>query len=83
MPRVSDAAGDVTVLLERVREGEPGAADELFGQLYGELKRIAGSLFRSQRSEHEHRRQGAELRIGFSHDRSDQVDDRTGTVAHR
>lgn len=52
MRRVSDAAGDVTVLLQRVRAGEPGAADALFGRLYGELKRIAGSLFRSQRSEH-------------------------------
>jgi len=49
---VPEARGNVTVLLERVREGRAGAADELFALLYGDLHRVAQSLFRSQRPGH-------------------------------
>lgn len=39
-------------LLADVRRGAPGAADEAFRRLYGEMRRIAGGLFRSQKAEH-------------------------------
>lgn len=45
-------AGEVTVLLRRLKAGESGAAEELFALLYSELRAIAGSLFRSQRQDH-------------------------------
>jgi len=44
--------GDVTVLLERLRGGEPEAANELFGLCYGELRGLAGAIFRSQKKGH-------------------------------
>jgi RNA polymerase sigma factor (TIGR02999 family) len=44
--------GDVTLILNRVREGREDASGELFGLLYGELRGLASSLFRSQRSSH-------------------------------
>jgi len=44
--------GDVTVLLHRLRDGEPDAGSELFGMLYGELRALAGAIFRSQRASH-------------------------------
>ena len=44
--------GDVTVLLHRLREGEPDAASALFDRLYGELRGLANALFRSQRRDH-------------------------------
>jgi RNA polymerase sigma factor (TIGR02999 family) len=43
---------DVTELLDRIRVGEPGAADELIRLVYAELHRIAGSLMRRQRPGH-------------------------------
>jgi RNA polymerase sigma factor (TIGR02999 family) len=42
----------VAVLLERMRQGEPAALDELMPLVYGELRRIAQSFFRSQRPGH-------------------------------
>jgi len=45
-------AGEVTVLLGRLRSGESGAADELFQVLYGELRSLAAGLFRSQKANH-------------------------------
>jgi RNA polymerase sigma factor (TIGR02999 family) len=47
-----DAKGDVTVILERVRGGDSDAAGELFTLLYGELRGLAGNLFRSQQAKH-------------------------------
>ena len=44
--------GDVTVLLQRLRDGEPDAASALFDQLYGELRLLADALFRSQKKSH-------------------------------
>lgn len=38
--------------LERARAGEPGAEQELFGLLYGELRALADRVFRSQRRDH-------------------------------
>ena len=45
-------SGDVTVLLHRLRDGEPEAANALFQRLYGELRGLADVLFRSQRRDH-------------------------------
>ena len=45
-------AGDVTVLLGKLRQGEAGAADQLFSMLYTELRSLAAGLFRSQRASH-------------------------------
>jgi RNA polymerase sigma factor (TIGR02999 family) len=44
--------GDVTLLLHRLRDGEPDAAAALFERLYGELRALAGALFRSQKASH-------------------------------
>ena len=46
----------MTALLERVREGRTGAADDLFALLYDDLHRVAKSLFRSQRNRVDQRR---------------------------
>lgn len=45
-------AHDITRLLERVRQGEPAAVDELMPLVYTELKRIARSFMRRQRPGH-------------------------------
>jgi RNA polymerase sigma factor (TIGR02999 family) len=42
----------VTRLLQRLREGEPGALDELMPIMYAELHRIARSFMSRQRSGH-------------------------------
>jgi RNA polymerase sigma-70 factor (ECF subfamily) len=42
----------VTVLLERLREGEHSALNELMPLVYGELRRIAQSFFRRQHPGH-------------------------------
>jgi RNA polymerase sigma factor (TIGR02999 family) len=44
--------GDVTRLIPLVRAGDAAAAQELFAALYGELRRIAERVFRSQGPEH-------------------------------
>jgi RNA polymerase sigma-70 factor, ECF subfamily len=43
---------DVTVLLSRIRAGEADAGRELLPLLYGELRGLAGKMFRGQKSEH-------------------------------
>jgi RNA polymerase sigma factor (TIGR02999 family) len=43
---------DTARLLERLRDGDPQAAEALFALLYEDLRRIAGRLFRSQRRTH-------------------------------
>ena len=44
--------GELTQILKRLGAGEAGAAEELFGRLYPELREIAGRVFRSQRKNH-------------------------------
>jgi RNA polymerase sigma factor (TIGR02999 family) len=44
--------GDTTRLLDRVRAGDADASRALFDRLYADMRRIAGRLFRSQRSDH-------------------------------
>jgi len=44
--------GDATVLLDRLRDGDDGAREELFGLLYPELHARAGAVFRSQKADH-------------------------------
>ena len=41
LPAAGDVPGDVTALLRAARSGDPMAAEDLFGIVYGDLKRIA------------------------------------------
>lgn len=43
---------DVTLLLEQIAAGQPAAADRLLPLLYDELRAIAGSFFRAERTDH-------------------------------
>lgn len=45
-------ASQVTLLLAKLRHGEPAALDELMPLVYSELRRIAQSFFRRQRPDH-------------------------------
>ena len=47
-----DQVGDITELLHAWRDGESKALDRLFEEVYPQLRRIAGSLFRGERPEH-------------------------------
>jgi len=49
---VGTPVDDTARLLERMNSGDPQAAEALFGILYEDLRRIASSLFRSQRRAH-------------------------------
>ncbi|MEM7234957.1 MAG: sigma-70 family RNA polymerase sigma factor [Planctomycetota bacterium] len=51
-PGSNDAIPAVTVLLQRMRDGNAGAGEELFSCLYGELRSIAEQMFRSQAGAH-------------------------------
>jgi RNA polymerase sigma factor (TIGR02999 family) len=44
--------GDVTELLERWNSGDSHALGELFGVVHAELRRLAGSLLKSERPNH-------------------------------
>lgn len=44
--------GQVTVILQRLREGDQEAARQLLPHVYAELRRIAGSLFRREGAGH-------------------------------
>jgi RNA polymerase sigma factor (TIGR02999 family) len=44
--------GDVTSLLQRARDGDRAALDELMPLVYGELRRIAGSFMQRQPAGH-------------------------------
>jgi RNA polymerase sigma factor (TIGR02999 family) len=46
------SSGDITRLLARIREGDDRALDELLPLVYGELRRMAGHLLRSERPDH-------------------------------
>lgn len=48
MPRPSE----VTLLLQRVNQGETGSEGELFELVYGELRRVAAQLMHGERSGH-------------------------------
>ncbi len=44
-------AGEITLLLHEWSQGEPAATEELFELVYPQLRRIAGAIFRGERSE--------------------------------
>ena len=44
--------GEITELLHAWSQGEPDALDQLFEEVYPQLRKIAGSLFRGERPEH-------------------------------
>src|ERR1035441_8974024 len=44
--------GEITVLLRDWSAGDPAAVDHLFELVYPQLREIAGSLFRGERTEH-------------------------------
>lgn len=44
--------GEITELLHAWTQGEANALDRLFEEVYPQLRRIAGSLFRGERPEH-------------------------------
>lgn len=43
---------DVTRLLNRVGEGDPGARERLLARIYGELRELAGARMRGERQRH-------------------------------
>jgi RNA polymerase sigma factor (TIGR02999 family) len=45
-------AGEITMLLRDWKAGDPAAIDHLFELVYPQLRQIAGSLFRGERTEH-------------------------------
>lgn len=45
-------AGNITLLLRNFREGDRAAGEELFTQVYSELRKIAGSYLRRQAAHH-------------------------------
>lgn len=46
------ASGPLTIALREVRDGRPGATDEAFELIYGELRRLAQGFMRDERAEH-------------------------------
>ena len=52
LPPVSEPSAEVTRAIERLKAGDPAAAERVFALLYDELRRIAERVFRSQRPEH-------------------------------
>jgi len=44
--------GRVTEVIEEIRRATPGAREELFALVYGELRRLAASFMREQRGDH-------------------------------
>ena len=44
--------GEVTMLLQKVRSGDPHAQDRLISLIYGELRRLAGHRMRAERDGH-------------------------------
>ncbi len=49
---MQDRPGEITVLLQRLRRGDEGAADELLRVVYEELRRIARAYMGKEASEH-------------------------------
>lgn len=52
MTSPTEPTGDVTVLLQELRRGEPGAADALARLVYDQLHRIAENAMRNERAGH-------------------------------
>lgn len=44
--------GEITQLLEQANTDKNGAASELFARVYGELRQLAGTCLRAERSDH-------------------------------
>src|SRR5262249_51344693 len=51
-PRMDPARGEVTILLEELRGGQPDAESRLLSLVYSELKRLARSYLRRERPDH-------------------------------
>ncbi|MEW8428918.1 MAG: RNA polymerase subunit sigma-70, partial [gamma proteobacterium symbiont of Ctena orbiculata] len=49
---MSENENEVTQLLAAVREGDQGAQDRLLSRVYDELRRLAASHMRRERSDH-------------------------------
>ncbi len=49
---VSDASPDVTLLLQSVQQGEPGAFDQLLPLVYDDLRQVASRHLRHERMDH-------------------------------
>ncbi|MBK9119194.1 MAG: sigma-70 family RNA polymerase sigma factor [Phycisphaerales bacterium] len=49
---VTDPCHETTLLLERLRQGDTSAAQQLLPLVYDELRSLAGRYFRRQRSDH-------------------------------
>lgn len=49
---LSEPGGEVTVLLQRIRSGDPAAAERLLPLVYGELHRLAAGYMRRERQDH-------------------------------
>lgn len=52
MPQMEQKRGEVTVLLEELRSGQPDAESRLVSLVYLELKRLARAYLRRERSDH-------------------------------
>ena len=52
MDSTRSSPGDVTRLINDWQSGKPGAADALFEQLYGELRRMAQGYIARERNDH-------------------------------
>ena len=50
--RIEPPPGEVTILLGRVKDGDPGALGELIPVVYKELRRLAGHFLREERPGH-------------------------------
>lgn len=48
--RANDRAADITVLLQSLRHGAPGAADDLLAVVYHQLRALAASRLRGERA---------------------------------
>ena len=49
---MEETPGEVTILLRRLAQGQPEAADQLVALVYRELRRIAGAYMRDERPGH-------------------------------
>ena len=49
---MSEAPGDLTVLLRRLKEGDRAAESEFAVEVYDELRRLAGRYMRNERNNH-------------------------------
>jgi RNA polymerase sigma factor (TIGR02999 family) len=52
VPAGSDQPTEITILLEQIRAGTPGAENRLFELIYAELRRMAASRMRFERGSH-------------------------------